>query len=99
MISRKDPSFTGKEHYLQVYQRDLNDQAEWLRRSAREKVDSIEQLLQSNDIRPKTIMELGCGTGAVILECQRRGLAEHYTAVDSSQEAIQYLSEHSYFWH
>lgn len=95
MIFRKDPDLTGKEHYQQVYQRDLNDQAEWLRRGAREKVNSIERLLKINGIRPKTILELGCGTGAVIMECQRRELAERYIAVDYSQEAIQYLREHS----
>lgn len=95
MLFRKDPKVSGKEHYQHVYQHDLQDQAEWLRRGAIEKVNSIEQLLKRNHIRPKTLLELGCGTGAVIMECQRRGLAERYIAVDSSQEAIQYLSRNS----
>jgi 2-polyprenyl-3-methyl-5-hydroxy-6-metoxy-1,4-benzoquinol methylase len=36
-------------------------------------------------------LELGCGTGAVIAECMRRGLASEYTAVDYSIEAVEYL--------
>jgi SAM-dependent methyltransferase len=88
---RKSPEITGKEHYQKIYKDDLADQAEWLRRGAREKVDSIERLLKENDIRPRTILELGCGTGAVIMECQRRGLADQYTAVDYSHEAIGHL--------
>ena len=95
MIFRKDPRVTGKEHYQRIYREDLDDQAEWLRRSAREKVDSIERLLRENAISPTTILELGCGTGAVILECQRRGIADNYIAVDYSQHAIEYLKENS----
>ncbi|WP_447603197.1 class I SAM-dependent methyltransferase [Nitrospira sp. Nam80] len=91
MLLRKNPEVTGKEHYQTLYKNDLADQAEWLRRCAREKVDSIERLLKHNHISPRTILELGCGTGAVIMECQRRGLAEQYTAVDYSHEAIGHL--------
>lgn len=95
MFLRKDPNIAGNEHYQQIYQHDLTDEAEWLRRGAIEKVNSIETLLKSNGIRPKTLLELGCGTGAVIMECQRRDLAENYIAVDYSQEAIQYLRQNS----
>ena len=38
-----------------------------------------------------SILELGCGTGAVIGELQRRALAQQYYGVDYSEEAIAYL--------
>jgi SAM-dependent methyltransferase len=41
------------------------------------------------------MLELGSGTGSVIRECQRRGLANRFIAVDYSSTAIDYLSEHS----
>jgi SAM-dependent methyltransferase len=37
------------------------------------------------------MLELGCGTGAVIEECQRRNLCKRYIAMDYSSEAIGYL--------
>lgn len=91
----KQPQESGKEYYRSLYRSDLARQAEWHRRTARAKVDSVERLLARNGILPRTILELGCGTGAVILECQRRNLGISYTAVDYSSEAIAHLECHS----
>lgn len=46
-------------------------------------------------IAPESILELGCGTGEVIKECQRRGYARRYAATDYSEPAIQYLRDNS----
>jgi len=91
----KSEELSGREHYREIYKNQLDKEAEWLRRGAVEKVNSIEMLLRNNHIRPKSLLELGCGTGAVITECQRRGFAERYCAVDYSEEAIDYLRSHS----
>lgn len=95
MALRKDPAIPGKDHFQQLYQQDLCGQAEWLQRGAIEKANSIEVLLRAKGIRPKTLVDLGCGTGAVIIECQRRNLAENYIAIDYSSEAIEYLKQNS----
>lgn len=91
---KKSSDISGKDHYRKLYQNELELEAEWLRRGAVEKVNSIEKLLKRNRIIPKTILELGCGTGAVIQECQRRNLGTKYLAVDFAPEAIGYLREH-----
>lgn len=84
----------GKDHYRKLYRNELDLEAEWLRRCAAEKVNSIEILLKRNGVIPQNILELGCGTGAVIQECQRRNLGTKYLAVDFAPEAIEYLREH-----
>ncbi len=95
MTIAKDPALTGKEHYIRVYAQELDMEAEWLRRGAQEKVNSIQQLLATLPSRPRTMIELGCGTGAVITECQRRNLADEYAAIDYSPDAIDYVRRHT----
>jgi SAM-dependent methyltransferase len=86
---------SGRDFFVEQYRRGLDLQAEWLRYGAAEKVTSIETLMGRHRISPVTLLELGCGTGAVITECQRRGLGRQLTAVDYSDEAIGYLRSHS----
>jgi 2-polyprenyl-3-methyl-5-hydroxy-6-metoxy-1,4-benzoquinol methylase len=91
----KTASTSGRDFYEHLYQNELEDEAEWLRYGAVEKVNSVEILLNRQGIKPVSILELGCGTGAVIIECQRRGLAREFTAIDYSNEAIGFLKSHS----
>ena len=81
---------TGRDHNRRLHQTDLEQEAEWLRRGAAEKVNSIEGLLSATGL-----LELGCGVGAVIAECQRRNLAASYCGLDHAPEAIDYLRTHS----
>ena len=90
---RYDPAVaTGRDHYNALFEQKLLLEAEWLRRGAGHKVDSLHRLLTAVDARPETLIELGAGTGAVLDECRRRGLAREYIAVDYSAPALQYLS-------
>ncbi len=95
MNLKKSSQMLGKDHYRLLYQTELEQEAEWLRRGAAEKVNSIEILMRAQAIKPKSMLELGCGVGAVITECQRRGLATKYIGVDYAAEAIEYLRKHS----
>ena len=81
----------GRDQYNSTYKHNLQNEAEWLRRNAAGKADSVEQLLHRNWIKPKRILELGCGTGALLSELKRRNIAEQYFGVDYSREAIQYV--------
>jgi SAM-dependent methyltransferase len=85
----------GRDHYEQVYKQSLNDEAEWLHFGAVQKARSIKMLVQQNGLQPQSTLELGCGTGAVILECQRLGIGTNFTAIDYSAEAIGYLERNS----
>ena len=84
---------TGRDDYAAKYKGDIQHHAEWLRRGALHKADSIEMLLKKNQIEPKSILELGCGTGAVLGELSRRKLADAYYGVDFSEEAVQYMTK------
>jgi SAM-dependent methyltransferase len=94
MALLKEVDVSGRDYYKSLYSSELDQEAEWLRRGAANKVDSIQTLLRDSSINPQTIMELGCGTGAVIRECRRRGVASRYLAVDYSPDAIGYLRSH-----
>jgi 2-polyprenyl-3-methyl-5-hydroxy-6-metoxy-1,4-benzoquinol methylase len=91
----KTTTVSGRDYFEEIYKIDLEVEAQWLRYGAVEKVNSIEILLNRHTIKPITLLELGCGTGAVITECQRRGLGDEFTAVDYSKEAIEYMKSHS----
>jgi len=91
MQTRFGTQLSGRDRFDAIYQSELDMEAEWLRRGAKDKVDSIEYFLSKYHIQPKNLIELGAGTGAVISECQRRKLASHFTAVDFSTQALQYL--------
>lgn len=86
---------SGRDRFRDLFCAELDQEAQWLRLGSVDKVDSIELFLKRNGLRPQSMLELGCGTGAVISECQRRQLASDYTAVDYSPEAIAYLSAQS----
>jgi SAM-dependent methyltransferase len=92
---RKDPNTSGRDHYSTHYQDELSQQARWLAAGASEKANSIEFLLALAGTPIHSIIELGCGTGEVLRECQRRGLADRFVGVDYSRKAIEYLRETS----
>jgi SAM-dependent methyltransferase len=92
---KKHLTASGRHRYAEIYKEDLMKEAEWLRRTAPAKVDTIETFMFRNSIGRGTLLELGCGTGAVIRECQRRNLCEKYVAMDYSHDAINCLNEHS----
>lgn len=77
--------------YQAIYRNDLVSEAEWLRLGGKNKADSID-LLTLHLQRPfDTLCEIGCGTGALLEECIRRGLARHYIGVDGSEEALDWI--------
>jgi len=92
MVVLKKFGTSGRDHYANIYKNSLNQELEWLEIGASEKVNSIELLLQRVGISPVSVIELGCGPGAVIVECRRRKLASRFTAVDYSKEALSHLA-------
>ena len=89
-MSTPDPTGAGRSHYKNLYERDLLDEARWLEFGALGKCDSIEVLLKKAAIAPTTVLEIGCGSGAILRELRRRGIGARYTGVDYSETAIDY---------
>ena len=92
-FSRLNSGLTGRDYYGSTYVDFLERQVEWLRRGANQKANSICELLDRNGLKPSTILEVGCGTGAVIEELQRRGVARSYYVLDYSKEAIAFVKK------
>ncbi len=90
--SVKEIEVNGRDFFDQIYQRELQLEAEWLRLTATHKVDSISALLKSAGVSPNSLVEIGCGTGAVVKECKRLALARDFIAIDFSSAALGYLS-------
>jgi SAM-dependent methyltransferase len=95
MADLKTADTSGRDHYDKIYREELELENRWLEYGAIDKADSVEALLRKQNIHPRTLLELGCGTGALISECRRRGIADRYVAVDYSKDAIAYLTENS----
>jgi SAM-dependent methyltransferase len=53
---------------------------EWRRICAIDKVNNLQALLKDSSI--ETILEVGCGTGAVLAEVERRGIGGKHVGVD-----------------
>lgn len=82
---------SGRDYYAEKFRSDIDRQAEWLRRGAGHKVDSIVLLQRDANLVPESILEIGSGSGAVIGELRRRGVGDRHFAVDFSEEAIAEL--------
>src|SRR5437660_1483726 len=91
----KSTAVTGRDHFDSLYQTQIESEAEWLRHGAEEKANSVESLLSRNNIKPRSLLELGCGTGALIIELQKRQVAVEFTGVDFSAIALDYLRRNS----
>jgi hypothetical protein len=91
MTFRLANGLSGRDHYAELYTRDIEGEANYLAAGALGKVDSVQRLLRRVGVRPKTLMELGAGTGAVISACRARGLAGRYVAVDYAASAVCYM--------
>ncbi|GAB5534191.1 MAG: hypothetical protein Rubg2KO_04400 [Rubricoccaceae bacterium] len=84
---------SGRDFYADLYSEDLLREAEWLRRTAGQKVESMARLLGRQQVHPAKILEVGAGTGAVIGELRDRGIGTEHFAVDFSEDAIGFLRE------
>jgi len=94
-VLQRTRSAYGKANYQNIYTDRLDAEAEWLRAAAVQRADNIAFFLTQHSIAVQSILDLGCGTGAVITELQRRNIAERYVGADYSPEAIAYLTAHS----
>lgn len=67
---------------------------EWLSVGAVDKATSVEQL--ARDLSITSVLEVGCGTGAVLAEIIRRGIGSEYGACEPSAELFERARARSY---
>jgi len=92
-FSQLNSGLTGRDHYDSIFSESLDHQIEWLRRTAQQKANAVCTLLDQNDLKPSTILDIGCGTGAVIAELQRQNVGESFHALDYSADAIKFVNK------
>jgi SAM-dependent methyltransferase len=67
----------------------LDSLHEWLMLGAREKARSVTILTAGLPVR--TVLEIGCGTGAVLEQLDQAGFADRYYAAEPSTDLYRYL--------
>jgi SAM-dependent methyltransferase len=67
---------------------------EWLSVGAVDKAMSVEEL--ARDLRITSVLEVGCGTGALLAEIIRRGVGSEYGACEPSAELFEHARARSY---
>ncbi|HKN75899.1 MAG TPA: class I SAM-dependent methyltransferase [Candidatus Acidoferrum sp.] len=77
--------------YDSGYRRALGDSSflEWRAAGARQKALNIVRV--SRGVSVSAVLEIGCGTGAVLEELESMGFAEKYVASDVSIEAVEFV--------
>lgn len=89
-MERRDTAQSGRDFYNDLFNEELLEEAKWLEYGAVPKTDSIESLLKRANVRPGSVLEIGCGTGAILRELQRRNIGGELFGFDYSNSAIAY---------
>lgn len=79
----------GREAAAAYFAHDTDRAIEWRRLSALTKAEHVAQLLARNGENPGTVLEVGCGDGALLSELARRGVGRRHTGVEVSEPARQ----------
>ncbi len=86
---------SGRDDYIDKYDADVKRHSEWLDRGAQGKTKSVLYLLNRNQVSPTSILELGCGTGSILRNLEKRKIGAELFGIDFSSDAIQYLKSMS----
>lgn len=79
----------SREAAAAYFAHDTDRAIEWRRLSALTKADHVEQLLGRSGLAPSTVLEVGCGDGALLSELATRGVGRRHTGVEVSDAARQ----------
>ncbi|MFN0158295.1 MAG: class I SAM-dependent methyltransferase, partial [Bacteroidota bacterium] len=86
-------SVSPRQDFHTFYENQYQDQGaaliEWLRFCSAEKVKSVEVCTEG--IPVVDILEIGCGTGAILERMDSIGFGEKYWGIDLSHEAIEFV--------
>ena len=82
------------EAYSQADPAAAQDYGEWRALSARTKADHVVALLDRAGLRPRRLVEIGCGVGSLLAELAARGVAPELEGFDLSAAAIDIARGH-----
>jgi SAM-dependent methyltransferase len=78
--------------YDSAYARGGERHAEWRELGARGKADHVESLCASAGLPSGSVVEIGCGDGALLAELSRRGFGESLSGFEISAAALELAS-------
>ncbi len=79
-------AIAGKEKYADYYS-EGGRQEEWRRMCAEAKADNIIQLC--SDLRRGSVLEIGCGTGDILLALSERGFGNELSGIEISSSGLE----------
>ncbi len=86
LVAFYDDSYSREGAEAQLY-------ARWRALSAVGKADHVVTLCQRAGLLPRTIVEVGCGDGALLTELQRRGFGEQLSGFEITDAAVAIARE------
>src|SRR5215210_917752 len=93
-----DPPVDFTRFYTDAYSISDAPQAEhygrWRELSARTKADHVAELTRRAGVRPRTLVEIGCGTGDLLAQLFARGVAERQDGFELSAPAAEIARSH-----
>jgi SAM-dependent methyltransferase len=82
LVEFYDESYARKGSEAQLY-------ADWRALGAKGKADHVVRLCLDAGIRPTTILDVGCGDGALLSELRRRGFGRELRGLEITDAAVQ----------
>ena len=88
LVQFYDESYARQGAEAQLY-------ADWRALGAKGKADHVIELCLRADIRPSTVLDVGCGDGALLSELRRRRFGQTLQGVEITQAAVRIARERS----
>src|SRR4051794_24468391 len=82
-------SKAGKRYFDGAY---LADNPTWHEKHSATKAAWIDSILRRNGLQPRTIAEIGCGSGQILVELQKRRRSAQFTGFEISPQAYAICS-------
>lgn len=82
-----------EELYERVYSTHDERNQRWKALCAEENIRPIDRMLRQAGLSPRTVIDVGCGDGAVMAEMSRRGLGERFVGYEIAPSAVAYVTE------
>jgi SAM-dependent methyltransferase len=82
-----------RELYEQVYSTHDEKNQRWKALCAEENIRPIDRMLREAQLAPRSVIDVGCGDGAVLAEMSRRGLGSRFVGYEIAPSAVAYVAE------
>jgi ubiquinone/menaquinone biosynthesis C-methylase UbiE len=80
-----------QELYESVYSDHDEKNQRWKALCASENIGPIEEILTRAKVTPQTVIDVGCGDGAVLVEMSKRGIGRRFVAYEIAPSAVSYV--------